>query len=245
MDYPRDFPPEARARVEAEGLKATRDLERDRDQVPWSRYGPTAKDEENLRRYILRVFLAFAQQACKLGPLWTVDRIRAEANEFLRRFTIEAYYHEGHDKDGRKLRDMVSHVNGSILPEVRREFEKSELWHQFQEELLAVAEAAAGPETTHVPAPRTEFLDSHSPGRNARLTIIHQSLKQKPRMSAEDLCKRLDCENHPPLEEWREEYNVTSWTEAYREPKLRPSIQAMLSKDKREIKRLTDLQPKG
>jgi hypothetical protein len=143
MEYPTDFPPQARARVEAEGLKATRDLERDREHVAWSPYGPGAEDEANLRKYILRVFWAFAQQACKLGSLWTVTRIRAEADEFLRTLTIEAYHREGYDQSGRKLREIICHWDGSVLPEIRREFEKSEEWHQFQEQLLAVAEAQA------------------------------------------------------------------------------------------------------
>jgi hypothetical protein len=114
MDYPPDFPPQARARVEAEMLKGIKDLERGREKVVWS------EDEANLRKYILRVFLVFGQEACKLG--WPVDRIRREADEFLRKFTIEAYDREGHDKHGRKLREMIDRFDGSIRPDVRREF---------------------------------------------------------------------------------------------------------------------------
>jgi hypothetical protein len=84
-------------------------------------------------------------------------------------------------------------------------------------------------------------LDRHGPEMNARLTIIRQCLRGNPRMSAEDLCKRLDCEDHPPPEEWREKHGVTTWFAAYRKPELRDRIQSMLSKLKREIRRLTDL----
>jgi hypothetical protein len=66
-----------------------------------------------------------------------VDRIRPVANEFLRKFTIEAYYGKG-----LHLPQMTSHVNGSILPEVRQDFEDSAEWREFEDELLAVADAA-------------------------------------------------------------------------------------------------------
>lgn len=145
MEYQREFSTQARARFEAEMLKAGTQLEQQRDQLPGSPFGPVIADEENLRKYILQVFLVFAQEAFKLGSQgqWTVDRIRSEAVEFLRRFTIEAYYDNGYDKDGRKLREMVSNSNGSILPEVQREFKKSVEWRQFVQELLAVAEQQA------------------------------------------------------------------------------------------------------
>ena len=145
MDYPQDFSPQALARVEAERLKAGKQLEQRRNQVPWSRYGPVRADEENLRKYILRVFLVFAQEACKLGSQrqWAVDRIRSEVGEFLRRFTIEAHSDKGYDKQGRKLREMICDGSWGIRPEVQREFEKSAEWKQFEQELLAVAEQQA------------------------------------------------------------------------------------------------------
>ncbi len=124
--YPKEFSAEARTHVELEILKASKDLAQQRKVMPWSQYGPRKEDQENLRKYILRVFLVFAKQACELGTQgqWAVDRVREEANEFLRRFTIRAYCDSGFDQQGRKLREMTSHWNGSILPEVRREFEK-------------------------------------------------------------------------------------------------------------------------
>jgi len=100
------------------------------------------------------------------------------------------------------------------------------------------------PVIPHAPQQGLEILDRHGPAVTARLTIIHKSLKQDPRMSAEDLCKRLDVENHPPLDKWREDYGVTTWTEAYAKPELHEAVQAMLSKAKNEIKRLTDLPSK-
>ena len=142
MEYPREFSAQARGRVEVEQIRAHRDLDQNRNQVAWSRYGPVAADEGNLRRYILRVFLAFSEEACKL-ELWAVDRVRSEALEFLRLFTIQAYYEDGHDKSGRKLSRMISDHDGSILSEVEREFRKLAEWGQFEEQLLALEKVGA------------------------------------------------------------------------------------------------------
>ncbi len=144
-EYPEEFSRQARARIEAEKLKARNQLEQQRNQVPWSGgYLPRPADEENLRKYILRVFLVFAQEACKLGSRaqWTVDRIRSEADEFLRRFTIKAHSDEGYDKQGRKLEEMTDYY-GTIKEGVWWAFKESAEYHQFEQELLAVAEQQA------------------------------------------------------------------------------------------------------
>ena len=144
IDYPREFSPEARARIEAEMVRARRDFRLRRAEIT-SSYGPSAADEENFRQYVLRVFLAFAKEACKLGSLrvWTVDKITPECVEFLRRFTIQAYYEDGHDRNGRRLISMTSNLNGSLLEEVERQYRGSEEWRQFEDALLAVAEQVA------------------------------------------------------------------------------------------------------
>src|SRR5436190_19540001 len=128
MDYPQELSAQARARVETERLRANRDLDesgkRPRAQTQRRRsYGPSGLHwtdaEKDLHNYILRVFLAFAREACELGKrgIWSVDHIRSETDEFLRRFTIEAYYERGHDSSGHKFREVLSHWNGGLLPE--------------------------------------------------------------------------------------------------------------------------------
>jgi hypothetical protein len=151
MDYPQELSAQARARVEAERLRAKRDLDESGKQpgAPIRRtlsYGPSGlpwtDPEKDLHNYILRVFLAFAREACQLGVggIWSVDQIRSETDEFLRRFTIETYYERGHDSSGHRFREMVSHWNGSLLPDLEQEFHKSDEWRQFEAELLTVAE---------------------------------------------------------------------------------------------------------
>jgi hypothetical protein len=72
-----------------------------------------------------------------------VGSIRSECAEFLRRFTIEAYYEEGFDRSGRKLDEMTSHVDGSLLQTVERIYRGSEEWKEFERELRAVAQEQA------------------------------------------------------------------------------------------------------
>ena len=187
MEYPEEFSAPARARVEAERITAHRDLEAKRNQVPWSRYGPVAADEKNLRQYILRVFLVFSEEACKLAGLWSVDGVRSRALEFLRRFTIEAYSEDGHDKSERKLREMISHRDGSLLPEAGREFRKCAEWGQFEKQLLALArvDARDGVEKLSRRPPATREKDP----RKERIAIF----KGRQRgIKARDVCVMLD-----------------------------------------------------
>jgi hypothetical protein len=65
MDYPGEFSAQARARVEAERVKAGKQLEQDMNRA--SRYGPGITQQQVLRQYILRVFRVFAHEACALG----------------------------------------------------------------------------------------------------------------------------------------------------------------------------------
>jgi hypothetical protein len=138
MVYPREFSPQARARVEAERLKARQQFAQAQGEGPpadWTRY---RWEVTGFCVYVLRVFAAFAHEACDLGTqrTWTVDRVRSVAEEFLRRFTVEAYYEE--------FREVTSHSNRSLLPKMERSFRNSPQWHQFEAELLAVAERQAG-----------------------------------------------------------------------------------------------------
>ncbi len=245
MEYPEDFSPQARARVEAERLKAGKELEQQRNEVTWSPFGPSTADEENLRKYILRVFLVFAQEACKLGSQrsWTVDRIRSAADEFLRSFTIEAYYDKGHDKSGRELREMVSHWNGSILPKVQREFEKSPEWHQFEQELLAVAEqqTRGSPQSSGKPGPlKLERLQDKR-GKKPAQQIIDRD-RDMARLAFEGrpplaIAVYLDDCNYPTPKTWRtpkfapkgEKYQT-----GIRVSRLRKSFCELISKAKRK-----------
>ena len=113
-----------------------------REHAPYRAYGRTAHLEAELRKYILRQFAVFASEACKLGcqGVWSVERVEEAALEFLRLCTIEARSSKGFDRLGRAFgRDWIGNW-GDIQSTVMREFERSDEWRQFQEELLHVAE---------------------------------------------------------------------------------------------------------
>jgi hypothetical protein len=148
MDYPQEFSPQARARVETEKMKAKRELKRDRtfrpinDTDSWDASG---WDAAAFDAYILRVFLAFSREAFDLGRrgTWPVDHVRSEAEEFLRKFTITAYYEDGHDREGHKFPEMVSNWNGQLLLKVKGAFQQYPQWHRYERELFALARQQA------------------------------------------------------------------------------------------------------
>ena len=146
MEYPSDFPPASRTRVTAERLRAGKAFDEAREHAPHRAYGSTVHLEAELRRYILRQFAVFTSEACELvrQGIWSVERVEEAALEFLRLCTIEAASSKGFDKSGRAFgRDWIGN-SGHIEPRVMRQFETSDEWRQFQEELLQVAECQAG-----------------------------------------------------------------------------------------------------
>src|SRR5258708_3954367 len=80
--YPSELPPEARDRIERDKIRAYREL------LPRSVYD--FKEQDLAVRCIMRIFLAFAKEACALRKErgWTIERIERESKEFLRRLTI-------------------------------------------------------------------------------------------------------------------------------------------------------------
>jgi hypothetical protein len=147
MHYPRGFPAQARAQIAAKQIYAKRKLEQHRRLTPPADWTTSRWDETALQIYILSVFREFGRAACELGiaGLWTVDRIRSEAEEFLRRFTIEAYSEHGRDRSGGAFLDVTSRYDGSLLPRVRQKFHSSEEWRQFETGLLRVAKWQSKP----------------------------------------------------------------------------------------------------
>jgi hypothetical protein len=138
--YPSDFSQQSRARIEAIKIQAGLELDDSKRDLRW-----LSDVEAAVRKYILRGFLAFAEQALILGRqgLWNVDRIERESREFLWHLTLEAMREKGHDQRGQPIGCMVDRVFSRILPEVRREFERSSEWRQYQEGLLEVAQIQA------------------------------------------------------------------------------------------------------
>src|SRR5688572_16842610 len=116
MDYPFEFSNEARARIEAERIKAFQEFDETRRNKVTDGWTNSKWDRSAFFLYVLRAFLAFGKEACRLVSMgtWPVDRGRAETEEFLRIFTIDAYYHDGQDRSGHKFSRMTGDADGSL-----------------------------------------------------------------------------------------------------------------------------------
>ena len=153
MDYPRQFSSQASARIEAERLRGIRELEAAYTKRPPDGLTTFQLDQQSFHAYILRVFLAFVQEACALGKagVWAVGYIRTRANEFLRNFVIEAYYEKGRSRGDNAFPAMTDHFSGELLDEVDRKLRDSGQWRQYETLLLEVAESQAREQ--HKPEP--------------------------------------------------------------------------------------------
>jgi hypothetical protein len=136
--YPKDFPNSSRSRVRGARTRASRAFEEARGKAHGS-----SDSADLLRGYILSVLLAYVREAGDLirqGSLnWSIDYLESEAREFLRRFTIFARQEKG----GTQFPEMVSNLDGRVLAAAQREFEKSSLWREYEDFLLALSEATS------------------------------------------------------------------------------------------------------
>jgi hypothetical protein len=110
QDYPREFSHAARARIEAERIKGVREFEELRSMKNPDGWTFRKWDQVAFYVYIMRAFLAFGREACRLAAsgTWAVDQARSESEEFLRTFTIDAYYENGRDRSGSPFPKMTT-----------------------------------------------------------------------------------------------------------------------------------------
>ena len=92
MIYPREFSAHSRTRVELEETLAGQEFDRLQKDVPWSPHGPRPELEQLVRKYVLRVWTAFVEEACGLGRqrIWDLGRVKKESLEFLRQLISKA-----------------------------------------------------------------------------------------------------------------------------------------------------------
>jgi hypothetical protein len=170
MNYPPDFPSRSRARVEAEKIRAETDF--------YASIGSTSLLSEinGLRECISRGFLTFAREACTLG--WSVDKIDAKCCDFLCLLAIGAHQ-RGYDLLGGSL--FLSLTWEQLLPRVKREFQGTAQWQQYNELLLKVAEAqsAVVPESAEPSAAQPASVA----GLKASEDRHHAIGEQQPRTS--------------------------------------------------------------
>jgi len=139
MKYRSEFPPEARARVEAETLRAYAALEQDVRGVE------SGRRDVPFIRCVMRVFITFAREACEFGKksnhrAWSDRELDQRCRDFLLWIVIDAWEDKAKDLGIRKMFSS-SGWGYSIREEDRRRIEKSPEWKQYQELLLDAFEA--------------------------------------------------------------------------------------------------------
>jgi hypothetical protein len=144
--YPKDFPTERRKRVNSEIREAKMELQRTlEDQARrWEIDVKKMNDwgyEYVFLEYISRGGLAFAREACELMKKgrWSVERVRAEVEEFLCRFVRE--FERRRDKADPERPRLTSRWNGRLLPQVETSIftsHKAE-WLEYEDELDAAS----------------------------------------------------------------------------------------------------------
>jgi hypothetical protein len=153
MDYPGDFPAESRARVEAAGIRAGRRFDSNKARAKWR------SDIQTLFwTHVLTPFLVFARESSRLG-LWPGDKMDRNCREFLRLFTIAAYYQKG---KAAGLREVTSHLDGSILWEVQQQIEKTLEWRKYENIGLRFAAKQAESSGTQNSATSAQSVESKS-----------------------------------------------------------------------------------
>lgn len=157
--YPSDFSPGARDGIEKEKIRAYREL------LPSSVYD--SRDRALAIRCIMRIFLAFAKEACvcRKDRGWTIERIENESKEFWRRLTIMVVF----DKFPGLDRLWISNWDGSVASDVERQCRASPEWTEYEELLLATPIA----ETTN-PAPSSTREAFINPILEKKGLSVHQ-----------------------------------------------------------------------
>jgi hypothetical protein len=107
--------------------------------------------------------------------------------------------------------------------------EFSSLTHEAEEIDLELNRRTSSGKSKKLPTDIPRLLNA-SPDIVKRLAIIHQH----PGMSHKELCKRLDFDEVPLPERWREKYEVINWRKAYQNRRCRPLVQKLISTGRRK-----------
>ena len=179
---------------------------------------------------IMRIFLAFAKEACALRRErgWTIDRVQGEAEEFLRRLTIRVVF----DKFPGLDQYWTSNWDGSIAPDVERRFRASAEWKEYEELLLSTPDEA---ERLRTNANQTE------PSKAAEKIGLYRSdpevakrvalVKANPGVPAAEMCEIFDRETVPLSAKWLDA-GLQTWSRAYKNSDYRGRIDTLISKDR-------------
>jgi hypothetical protein len=194
MKYPSEFPRQARARVEAETLRAHRALEQD------VRGTESRRRDVPFIRCVMRVFLVFAREACEFGKksghrAWSDRELDQRCRDFLLSIVIDAWEDKAKDLGIRKMFSSGG-WGYSLDDDARRKIEMSDEWKQYQELLLDAFESQSHP---HLPIPASKgpsgALGRKTVRRNSKYEAIDKALRsigESRPTSHEEVFRALD-----------------------------------------------------
>jgi len=185
MKYPSEFPQDARARVETEALRAYAVLEQEvRGIESWRRDVPFI-------RCIMRVFIAFAREACAFGkksnlPVWSDSELDQRCRDFLLSIVVDLWEDKAKDLGIRKMFSSPHNWGYSLDDGARRKIENSPEWKEYQDLLLDAFESQSARaadcslpqhEQAGGTAPKTDGAGASSGER--RRAVVEPILKTK------------------------------------------------------------------
>jgi hypothetical protein len=133
------LPESVRAVIEAESIRAGREIPRERryESNAFHAHILTLKREALVKKYIMRVFLAFSRAVCKLGVggPFAVREFESECRTFLRLLATRAYREYLPTPQGLLVRSYLSDFEKTLAG-----FEATEEWKLHQAGLLEVEE---------------------------------------------------------------------------------------------------------
>jgi hypothetical protein len=204
MKYPSEFPQDARARVETETLRAYAALEQEvRGIESWRRDVPFI-------RCVMRVFIAFAREACEFGKksnhwAWSDSELDQRCRDFLLMIVIDAWEDKAKDLGIRKMFSSTHNWGYSLDDGARRKIENSPEWKEYQDLLLDAFESQSAraadcslPQHEEAGGMALKNAEASSGGRTPALNGLEPS-RQSDLVSG-DLANRVGTEPSPDPE---------------------------------------------
>jgi len=105
------------------------------------------------------------------------------------------------------------------------------LWHDIADRLEAEINRRRRKSRKSTEAVGNSVQPSRTP--DPEVAKRRSIVKSNSTKSAAELCKLFDYHNVLTLASWEAEASVKGWAEAYRNRKLRPSIQSLITRDKK------------
>ena len=138
MRLPDDLPQQAKARIYKSKIEAGRELEKGKKELLPDTIGIGGRQEAIdalVRSFFLHVLSQFTHEACQTS--WSVERIDKEVTAFVETFLSDTLME--YTSPTFTFPNVISRLNGKVLPEIWDGFRASETWRKYQDELEQVA----------------------------------------------------------------------------------------------------------